>query len=213
MSAAHTSHWLVLAGRQPNPHHPTTARRRTPDIVARNTDGGITVTMKLPLLDERTLRVRYTEATKVRVGAGAGGGYSAAIVAARGNHARPPPPPAQEICIAAKPDLTPLYEQLSKLPREMRARALAITLDLKVVGKERYDPDDLSLAFDAASETCTVELKRAFLREYVACFAWYTSAAAQPNTPRTSPSHTHAQCRKATSSPLKVVGTCVGAPA
>lgn len=111
--------------------------------------------------------------------------------------------------MAAKPDLTPLYDELAKLPREMRSRALAITLDLKVVGKDRYDPDDLALAYDVATEMCTVTLKRAYLREYV---SRARGDAAPAITSRTLPPIPPC-CRKATSSPLKVVGTCVGGAA
>ena len=66
--------WFVALyakwGRRQQQHvisHPNLhACRRTPDILARNPDDGITVTTKLPMLDQRTHRVKYTEATRVR---------------------------------------------------------------------------------------------------------------------------------------------------
>jgi hypothetical protein len=73
----------------------------------------------------------------------------------------------QEICITARPDLTTYYDELTKLPKEMRTKALAITLDLKVVGKERYRSEDLEVTYVRSTEICTVMLRKAFLKEYV----------------------------------------------
>ena len=57
---------------------------------------------------------------------------------------------------------------LKRLPKAMRSKALAITLDLKVVGKERFSQDDLTMTWDRGTEACVVTIKKAFLKECVA---------------------------------------------
>lgn len=67
--------------------------------------------------------------------------------------------------MSARPALKPYYDQLKQLPEEMRSKALAITLDLKVMGKQSYQPDDLCVRYDETTEVCTVEVKKAYLKE------------------------------------------------